>query len=227
MGLLGRAVLAFWHDIASGGDAEFNYWHTREHIPERIAIPGFLRGRRYEAVQGGPRYFNLYETADLATLESPAYVERLNNPTPWTRRVLPLFRNSKRTACRIVLSLGDGIGGALATLDLGPQAGHEEELRGWLGGTGLVAVADRPGIVGVHLCEADVAATQVKARTQEGALQDRTDVLARWVILVEGIGHESVNAACDQFLGADALARHGATTETASGAYRLACCLAR
>ena len=50
MGLLGSAVLAIWNDIAPGGDAEFNHWHTREHVPERVGVPGFLRGRRYLAV---------------------------------------------------------------------------------------------------------------------------------------------------------------------------------
>src|SRR5262245_53685108 len=73
--LLGRAVRAFWHDIAAGGDDDFNHWHTEEHIPERVGIPGFLRGRRYEVLGEGPRYFNLYETADLDVLGSPAYVE--------------------------------------------------------------------------------------------------------------------------------------------------------
>ncbi|MEK7837136.1 MAG: hypothetical protein AAB328_04045, partial [candidate division NC10 bacterium] len=61
MALRGGAVLAIWNDIAPGGDAEFNHWHTREHVPERVGIAGFLRGRRYEALAGSPRYFTLYE----------------------------------------------------------------------------------------------------------------------------------------------------------------------
>ena len=43
MTLLGQAVLAFWHDVAPGGEAEFDQWHLREHIPERLAVPGFPR----------------------------------------------------------------------------------------------------------------------------------------------------------------------------------------
>ena len=132
MALLGGAVLAIWNDIAPGGDAEYDHWHISEHIPERVGVPGFLRGRRYVAVAAAPKYFMMYETETLATLASPAYVERLNNPTPWTRKCLALFRNSNRTACRTTLSIGRGIGGALATIRLGAATGRESTLRRWL-----------------------------------------------------------------------------------------------
>jgi hypothetical protein len=225
MGLLGEAVLAIWNDIAPGGDAEFVHWHTKEHIPERVGISGFLRGRRYEAVASEPRYFNLYETDSLGVLGGPAYVERLNNPTPWTRRALPLFRNTKRTACRVVKSLGQGVGGALATLDAGPAAGHEQGFRGWLIDTTLPALLDRPGIVGVHLCEADVGTTQVK--TEEKKLRDRPDALARWVLMVEGVDAATVQAVCDDSLNPDLLERHGAALEAALAVYRLSYCLTK
>jgi hypothetical protein len=46
-GLLGEAVLAVWCDIDPEHDAEFNDWYTHQHLPERVGIPGFLRGRRW------------------------------------------------------------------------------------------------------------------------------------------------------------------------------------
>jgi len=225
MSLLGSAVLAFWHDIAPGGDAEFNHWHTREHIPERVGVPGFLRGRRYTALAAAPRYFNLYETESLATLSGAAYVARLNDPTPWTRRALPLFRNSKRTACRVALSLGSGVGGVIATLELGPAPGRAEELGAWLTSTALPSAGERSGIVGVHLCEGDVETTQV--RTEEKKLRDRPDELARWVILLEGIDAGVVEAAGASLLGPAELTRRGATDAGALAVYRLQYCLER
>lgn len=221
MTLRGGAVLAIWNDIAPGGEAEFDHWHTREHVPERVGIPGFLRGRRYEALAGAPRYFTLYETESAATLAGSAYLERLNNPTTWTRRALPLFRNTRRTACRVTLSLGEGIGGALQTLELGPARGREEELRGWLTGTALPTVSARPGVVGAHLCEADMAATAAKAKTDEASLGHRPDDMARWVILVEGLDRDTVAGACRDFLSAETLTRHGAAPDIAAAAYRL------
>jgi hypothetical protein len=225
MALLGSGVLAIWNDIAEGGDAEFLHWHTSEHIPERVGVPGFLRGRRYVAVSGRPRYFTLYETESAATLASPAYVARLNDPTPWTRRTLPLFRNTRRTACRITRSLGQGVGGVLATLELGPAAGRADELRAWLTGTALPGMVERPGMVGAHLCEADVEATQVK--TEEKQLRDRPDELARWVVLLEAIGSEVLERATGEALNPDALARRGAAPDAALAVYRLQYCLAR
>lgn len=225
MGLVGGGVLAIWNDIAPGDEAEFNHWHTREHVPERVGIPGFLRGRRYAATAGSPAYFTLYETDSVATLSGPAYLARLNDPTPWTRRALPLFRNTNRSACRVTLSLGHGVGGALGTLRLEPLPSREEELRAWLTGTTLPALVDRPGIVGAHLCEADLSATRVP--TEERKLRDREDAIARWVLLVEGMETDIVEAACRDFLDPEALARRGASGDTALGIYRLLYCLRR
>ena len=65
MPLLGSGVLAIWNGVAPGYEAEFVEWHVKEHIPERVGVPGFLRGRRYVAVDGAPAYFNFYETENL------------------------------------------------------------------------------------------------------------------------------------------------------------------
>lgn len=225
MALLGQAVLAFWHDVAPGGEAEFDHWHVREHIPERISLPGFLQLRRYVALGGGPRYFYFYETESLETLRSPAYLARLNDPTPWTRRMLPLYRNNKRTACRVTMSASVGLGGTVATLELGPRGGHEDELRSWLTGTALLSIGQRPGIVGVHLLEGDAAASATKS--DEKKLLGRADALVQWVVLLEGIEPEAPEGACREFLSAEALARRGADEDVTVGVYRLQYCLAR
>lgn len=64
------AVLGMWSDIAAEADAEFNQWHSHEHIPERVNVPGFLSGRRYRSMTGRPRYFMTYEIESLATAVS-------------------------------------------------------------------------------------------------------------------------------------------------------------
>lgn len=225
MGLIGGAVLVVWHDVAPGGEAEFDHWHIREHIPERLGVPGFLRFRRYRVLRGPAAYFYFYETESIATLSSPAYLARLNDPTPWTRRVLPLFRHTKRTACRVTATLGQGVGGTIAPLDVGAQPGREEELRAWLTATALPGLMDRPALTGAHLCEADVEATQVK--TEEKKVRERPDALARWVILVEGTDAGAVEAACREVLNADALARRGAAPDTSMGLYQLHYCQSR
>ena len=80
MPLLGNGVAAIWHDIDAQSEPDYHHWHCHEHIPERVGIEGFLRGRRYVSVEGGldglPAFFHFYETESLATLTSPALPSR-------------------------------------------------------------------------------------------------------------------------------------------------------
>jgi hypothetical protein len=76
MALIGKGVLAIWNGIAPEVEDDFVAWHVREHIPERVGLPGFLRGRRYVAVDGVPKYFNFYETDAVDDLSSAAYMTR-------------------------------------------------------------------------------------------------------------------------------------------------------
>ena len=41
-----------WWNISPGTRAEFEDWHSHEHMPERLAIPGFRRGTRWIAISG-------------------------------------------------------------------------------------------------------------------------------------------------------------------------------
>ena len=100
-------VLAIWNSCVPGREAEFEEWYQHEHFHERIAVPGFLLGRRYEAVRGAPQYFCFYLTQSPDVLRSPAYLERLNNPTPQTRKIMSgPFRDMIRTACGVSVRLG-------------------------------------------------------------------------------------------------------------------------
>ena len=226
MTIAGKGVLAFWHDVAPGGDAEFDHWHLREHIPERVAVPGFLRARRYVTLGGPPKYFYFYETESLNTLQSPAYLARLAAPTPLTRQTLPLVRNNKRTACRVVTSLGAGLGGMIAALQFGPRAGHEEALRSWLTGTALPAAAAQPGIVASHLLEGDAGVSNA-AKSDEKKLLEKPDELVRWVLLIEGVDSAGPEAACRELFGSTALTRRGAAEGVIAGTYRLQVVLAK
>src|SRR5262245_34841527 len=116
--MLGGAAVAMWWDIAGAAKEEFEDWHSHEHMPERLGIPGFLRGTRWIAVSGEPSYFVLYEAADLNVLTGEDYLKRLNDPTPWTRKMIPQHRNLVRGLCLVRLSFGRGLPQALATLRL-------------------------------------------------------------------------------------------------------------
>ena len=61
MPLPGRAAMFLLFDVVEDAIPEHDAWHTHEHLPERLAIPGFVRGTRWVASHGQPRYFVMYE----------------------------------------------------------------------------------------------------------------------------------------------------------------------
>jgi hypothetical protein len=85
----GTGLLMVWADVPADKEPEFNRWYNEEHLAERLAIPGFLNGARYEAVKGGPKHLAVYELESPAVLETEAYKKVATNPTPWTQRVGP------------------------------------------------------------------------------------------------------------------------------------------
>src|SRR5215213_1012064 len=145
MSLLGKAIVAIWTDIAPEGLDAFYEWHNHEHMPERVGIPGFLRGRRYRAIDAAPAYFKIYEAESTSVLTGPHYVERLNNPTPATRHIIPAyFRNM--------------IGGSIVALRFAAAPGRDDELERHFAGV-LRGIATMPMIAGAHLCVADASAS--------------------------------------------------------------------
>ena len=89
MATKGTGLLMVWADVPAEKEDEFNRWYDEEHLPERMAIPGFLGGARYRAVKGGPKHLACYELESATVLESPAYKKVQANPTPWTQKIGP------------------------------------------------------------------------------------------------------------------------------------------
>ncbi len=107
-------ILAIWNDCRAGREAEFEAWFQGEHLLERLAVPGFLFGRRHQAIPGSPGYFNFYVVESPDVLTSKPYLERLDNPTPMTKKIMSeVFINMNRTVCHQTLRRG-GFRGAYA-----------------------------------------------------------------------------------------------------------------
>ena len=182
--MLGQAAVAMWWDIAPEMKAEFEDWHTHEHIPERLSIPGFLRGTRWIAESGEPCYFVSYEVASLETITAGAYLERLNNPTPWSRTMMPHHRNMVRSLCVLRASWGGGLPQTLATVRFAPLA------------AALRTLPQRKGLTGAHLLESQPMAGAPQTAEQKIRGGDRT---ADWVLLVGGYDVDAVKVATDEF----------------------------
>jgi len=125
-------ILAIFNDCRAGREAEFETWFQGEHLLERLAVPGFLFGRRHRAISGTAGYFNYYlvETPDVLT--SKPYLERLDHPTPMTRTIMSeVFVNMNRTVCRRVARRG-GFRGAFTVTARFSRAPDEAMLSGVL-----------------------------------------------------------------------------------------------
>lgn len=191
MSLLGAGALVIWNGIAPEAEEDFVAWHVGEHIPERVTLPGFLRGRRYVAEDSVPKYFNFYETGEVADLSSPAYRAALNAPSPWTRRVVAHFADTSRTICAVVASLGRGEGAWIETIRFAaslPPAEFRQSMA-----DALATLARLPGIVGVHLLEGQAEASA--GESSEKHLRSQPDQLAAWVMLIEAVGKPAANDA--------------------------------
>lgn len=219
MSLAGEGAVAIWHDIAPEGRAEFYAWHGEEHMPERVGIPGFLRGRRYVAIDADLEFFNLYEAQSVEVLKGQDYAARVNAPTPWTFSAVKHFRSVARAICRVSHTSGPAQGGLIATLryDVPDNiaAAHKAALL-----RGLVPdlLATR-GVAGVHLLTADAQASGIATAEQKARGVD--NAVPRWVLLVEGWGDEAefVALARDQ-LAAEALQALGGEGPFSLGLYR-------
>lgn len=195
MGLKGSAFLAIWHDIAEGQHGEYIEWHTREHMPERLSVPGFRTGKRLHAPEAGRYVFGtIYAGDDLEVFRSPGYLARLNNPTPWTAAVAPSFQNFLRVACERVASAGNGDGGSMATIRF-DFAHLEAEAALRQAAQNLVdRILTLPGVSCVHL---GIARNEVSGvRTRETELRSAmAEKGFDAVILVEGSQRAGLEAA--------------------------------
>jgi hypothetical protein len=218
MSLAGFAVLAIWNGVKTGTDDDFAAWHVREHIPERVGLPGFLRGRRYVAVEGEPKYFNFYETERIEDLSSSAYLARLDDPTPWTRAVVASFIDTSRTICHVEASLGAGDGAAIETFRLQTGLNADQFARNILD---RVAPLTRTasGIVAGHLLRGDSEASS--RPTAEKHLRRGKDEIADWILLLEAIDVPSLFALRRSPLSDAELVSAGVRSDLKRGVYRL------
>jgi hypothetical protein len=219
MPLLGSAAMLLSFDIAPEALDEHDRWHTHEHLPERLGIPGFLRGTRWVATAGEPRYMVIYEVQDLQTLASEAYLARLNNPSPWTQRMMPFYRGMSRGLCSVLYSTGFGQGGTAALIRFGIDDKDGERLQGWLLDELLPTVPSSAGLGSAHL----LCGAQAAAMTNEQRIRG-ADRSVDFALVVTGYDAAAVAAFAAQ--ATDELASRGAC-ELRSAVYAQASSLAR
>lgn len=182
----GSGYLAIWSDLTPEHHTDWAHWMTREHAIERVGIGGFLACRIFRALGSAVnRHFILYELENDRTVGGPDYLARLNAPTPWSRRIMPLLGNFARGGGRIVASAGVGQGGIVAPLRL-------DATPSWDAAKTVHELAKLDRIVAVRLLLTDAAQTSIK--TNEKGLR-ANDGSFTALLLIEGLDEAAVRNA--------------------------------
>jgi len=211
MPIAGKGMLLTSMNIDAIHEDEFNRWYDREHLEERVAMPGFLEARRYVAHDGNPKYLSLYSTETIDVLDSPFYRTALANQTAWSKANIANFKNMIRGVSRITISQGVGRGSALGIIRLRPPAGGEEKLRTAL--REQLDPAKLDGIISMHLLENDPALS--KPITDDASAPNPG--AGDWFVLIDATDVNVVPAAAARFSDNAAIKPLVVT----SGVYRL------
>jgi hypothetical protein len=131
MSLSGSGALGVWHCVEEGFEKEVEHWYINEHYHDRVVIEGFLRARNYRNLRDrGSLYFSRYDTVDVNALACPEYLHSLRNPSPWSQKIFPHYRNTIRGAFDVVQNWRIGAGGYLLSLRMDDGAhGLPRDLR--------------------------------------------------------------------------------------------------
>jgi len=187
----GGGFLAIWSDVEASMETDYLHWLTREHSAERIGVEGFLATRVFKALGTDiHRFFILYELEGPQLLGGPDYLARLNAPTPWSQRIMPILGNFVRGGGRQVASVGTGQGGVIAAIPLHDTPPSD--------GARLAAdLASSDRIAAVRVFETDQARTSIQTHEKSMRADDRSFA---GLLLIEGLDQAAVRTAVERLV---------------------------
>lgn len=186
MGLAGSGFIALWNDIDPHRE-DYDTWHTTEHVPERLGVPGFLQAYRYVLSAGTlPKYFTLYALSDVGTLNTDDYRRLIREPTSWTRGMRPDFRNVGRFVCQTIVTRGSGVGGFAAVCTVRPIDGLNVESL-------CDSLLSLDGVSAAHFGEINHSAEPLDLDMPVGSFSHS----AYGVFVIEGYGSDALRKHCE------------------------------
>ncbi|HVX21679.1 MAG TPA: DUF4286 family protein [Acidimicrobiales bacterium] len=90
-----KSVLVVTVEVDPADEEELNRWYDEEHLPEKLAEPGFIGARRFKLDDGSPKYLVIYELSDPEAATSPAYMRK--EPTEWGKSVMAKWKDWSRS----------------------------------------------------------------------------------------------------------------------------------
>ena len=103
-----QGLITVWLNVGPEHEEEFNDWYDLEHLRQVVALPGFVRARRYSAEDAPLKYLAWYETADERVESGPDFQGIVEKPTAWSRRMRKLYGESReRMNFRLMRDVGE------------------------------------------------------------------------------------------------------------------------
>ena len=91
---MAKGILIAAMDFSAAPEDEFHDWYDLEHIPERLAIKGFINAERWIGNDDPKTSLATYDLDTVEVLKSPPYQAIAGaNSSPWTKRTAR-FRKS-------------------------------------------------------------------------------------------------------------------------------------
>nr|WP_067293327.1 DUF4286 family protein [Marinobacterium profundum] len=119
------AQLFVWSDIDPTHETDFNQWYDREHMEERVSLPGFSGARRYRADSGtARRYLALYRAEALDCFTTAEYRKAFTQQTSWSNLNFSRMSNTRRRVMSVALEAGFGAGSKVAMVVLNKPVGE-------------------------------------------------------------------------------------------------------
>jgi hypothetical protein len=179
--------LGIWSDVTAAQETDYLHWLTREHTQERVGVPGFLGVRVFRAqLSDVRRYFIHYRLEQQSVLTSAPYLARLNAPTEWTRRIMPILKNFVRGGGRVVAQAGSGRGGKVV-----PVICETAQLAAARAALDPIVARDR--VTAARLLETDEAGTTVQ--TNEKSIRGKDETFAA-LLITEALDDTALDDAC-------------------------------
>lgn len=99
-------LMTAWVHVPPEREDEFNDWYNREHLPQVVALPGFVRSRRYRVENAKPKYLAWYDVADENVEPGADFQRFAAHPTPWWTRMARCFEHRERMNFRLMCDVG-------------------------------------------------------------------------------------------------------------------------
>jgi hypothetical protein len=161
---MAKGILIASMNFSEVAEDEYHDWYDLEHVPERLAVPGFINAERWIAVQNPKVSVATYDLDSVGVLDSEPYLRVAHDKgSPWTKRLTSRVKRLIRYEGEQIVpgnaSAPGGAGGILLiAMNVAPE--HEADFNDWYNKEHIPALSEVPGTLSARRFRGRLAGTQ-------------------------------------------------------------------